>query len=104
MHDKLHPLFLRQISNLHRELLQQFQVDVQEGISGASYLFWEMTTNAQEKCMGSFGDQAEEVLLPHTEWTFQDEQQLLMDNTLQIIEDLRVKENEKGVNQIRVSM
>ncbi|KAF8595084.1 root hair defective 3 GTP-binding protein [Ceratobasidium sp. AG-I] len=100
---KLGPLFVGQIKNLHKGSLSAFKKEVLDGVKIEGYSFADVVGGAREKWEGRFREGAAEALLPDTDWTYDEELELLRQEFGIVADQLRADETKKMVNQIERS-
>jgi len=96
----LSPLFLGQLKNLHKLALSSFKKEVLAGIKGDGYDFGEVVMGATARNEGLFRDGATEVLLPETDWSFEEELQQLLHDISLIGDQCRADETKKMISNI----
>ncbi|KAG9106521.1 Dynamin-like GTPase that mediates homotypic ER fusion, partial [Ceratobasidium sp. 392] len=74
---KLGPLFLGQTKNLHKMCLSSFKKEVLDGVKIDGYSFADVVGGAREKWEGRFREGSAEALLPDTDWSYDEELELL---------------------------
>jgi len=99
----LTPLFQGQLKNLHKACLVAFKEEIQEGLRGEGYDFASVVRKARQQCEDRFTEGASEALLEETEWSWDDEFDLLQGEIKSVADQLRKDETKKMVNQIEVS-
>ncbi|KAH7108003.1 root hair defective 3 GTP-binding protein [Auriculariales sp. MPI-PUGE-AT-0066] len=93
-------LFLGQLKNLHKAALAQFKRELADGLKGEGYSFADVVAKAREDCEKRFEEGAAEALLPDTDWTYQDELELLREEMDSVAVTCRSDEVKKMVNLI----
>ncbi|EGN99918.1 hypothetical protein SERLA73DRAFT_180234 [Serpula lacrymans var. lacrymans S7.3] len=96
----LSPLFLGQLKNLHKSCLVAFKKEMLEGMRGEGYNFAVVVNKAREKCETRFTEGAKEALLEDTDWTWEDEVELLREEVGIVADQCRKDETKKMVNLI----
>ncbi|KDQ21608.1 hypothetical protein BOTBODRAFT_208395 [Botryobasidium botryosum FD-172 SS1] len=96
----LGPLFLGQLKNLHKFALSSFKKEVLAGIKGDGYDFGEVVLGATARNEGLFREGATEVLLPDTDWSYEEELQQLSHDISLIADQCRADETKKMVSNI----
>ncbi|KAG8710512.1 Dynamin-like GTPase that mediates homotypic ER fusion [Ceratobasidium sp. 395] len=100
---KLGPLFLGQTKNLHKLCLSSFKKEVLDGVKTEGYSFADVVGGAREKWEGRFRESAAEALLPDTDWSYDEELELLRQEFVLVADQLRADETKKMVNHIEKS-
>ena len=98
----LSPLFLGQLKNLRKECLSTFQKDLLDGLKGKDYSFGGVVTKATKKCEDTFSTVAKEALVEGTDWNWEEDLDLLKEETRGVTDQCRKDETKKIVNQIEV--
>lgn len=98
----LTPLFVGQLKNLHKACLAAFKQEMLDGMRGEEYNFAEVVATAKERCEGRFTADAEEAILDDTDWSWEDELQLLEEEVGTVADQCRKDETKKMLNQIEV--
>ncbi|KAF7966477.1 hypothetical protein HWV62_43561 [Athelia sp. TMB] len=96
----LSPLFLGQLKNLHKTCLVQFKKEMLDGLKGDDYSFADVVSNARERCEARFKTGAREAVVEGTDWTWEDEMNLLNDELVSVGDQCRKDETKKMVNAI----
>ncbi|KAF9478797.1 protein SEY1 [Pholiota conissans] len=96
----LTPLFVGQLKNLHKACLAAFKQEMLDGMRGEEYNFAEVVATARERCEGRFTAGAEEAILDDTDWSWEDELQLLEEEVSTVADQCRKDETKKMLNQI----
>ncbi|KAK2464311.1 hypothetical protein APHAL10511_003768 [Amanita phalloides] len=100
MDTTLSPLFLGQLKNLHKSCLVTFKKQMMDGMKGDSYSFSDIVSKAQRHCEETFSAGAKEALVEGTDWSWQDELELLRDEVRQVADQCRKDETKKMINSI----
>ena len=98
----LSPLFLGQLKNLHKSCLVAFKQELLEGLRGDDYSFVDVVTKARETCEQVFTTGAKEALVEGTDWTWEEELELLKEEVKIVSDQCRKDETKKMLNQIEV--
>ena len=98
----LSPLFLGQLKNLHKSCLVAFKQELLEGLHGDDYSFADVVTKARETCEGVFTTGAKEALVEGTDWTWEEELELLKEEAKIVSDQCRKDETKKMLSQIEV--
>jgi hypothetical protein len=98
----LSPLFLGQLKNLHKSCLVAFKKEMLEGMRGVEYNFADVVSKARERCEGRFSAGAKEALVEGTDWSWEDELELLKEEVGSVADQCRRDETKKMVNLIEV--
>jgi len=98
----LFPLFLGQLKNLHKSCLVAFKKEMLDGLRGESYSFADVAAKARRCCEGNFANGAKEALVEDTDWSWEDELQLLKEEVGVVADQCRKDETKKMLNQIEV--
>ncbi|KZP19790.1 root hair defective 3 GTP-binding protein [Athelia psychrophila] len=96
----LSPLFLGQLKNLHKSCLVQFKKEMLDGLTGVEYSFADVVAKARERCETRFKTGAQEAVVEGTDWTWDDEMNLLNDEIVAVGDQCRKDETKKMVNLI----
>lgn len=99
----LSPLFLGQLKNLHKSCLVQFKKEMLDGLKGDDYSFADVVAKARERCETRFKTGAQEAVVEGTDWTWDDEMNLLNDEIVSVGDQCRKDETKKMINLIEVS-
>ncbi len=70
---------------------------------GEEYNFADVVTKARDRCEGRFTAGAEEAILDNTDWSWEEELQLLKEEVNTVGDQCRKDETKKMLNQIEVS-
>ena len=98
----LSPLFLGQLKNLHKACLVKYKQEMIDGMRGEGYNFAEVVAAARERLEKRFLDGAKEALVEGTDWSYEEELQLLRDEARSVADQCRKDETKKMVNVIEV--
>lgn len=98
----LSPLFLGQLKNLHKACLVKYKQEMVDGMRGEGYNFAEVVAAARERLEKRFLDGAKEALVEGTDWSYEEELQLLRDEARSVADQCRKDETKKMVNVIEV--
>jgi protein SEY1 len=98
----LSPLFLGQLKNLHKSCLVAFKQELLEGLRGDDYSFADVVAKARETCEEVFTTGAKEALVEGTDWTWEEELELLKEEAKIVSDQCRKDETKKMLNQIEV--
>jgi protein SEY1 len=98
----LSPLFLGQLKNLHKSCLVVFTQELLEGLWGDNYNFADVVGKARETCEEVFTTGAKEALVEGTDWTWDEELELLKEEVKIVSDQCRKDETKKILNQIEV--
>ncbi|KAH9892645.1 root hair defective 3 GTP-binding protein [Cubamyces lactineus] len=96
----LSPLFLGQLKNLHKACLVKYKQEMVDGMRGEGYNFAEVVAAARERLEKRFLDGAKEALVEGTDWSYEEELQLLRDEARSVADQCRKDETKKMVNVI----
>ncbi|KAG7098321.1 Dynamin-like GTPase that mediates homotypic ER fusion [Marasmius oreades] len=98
----LSPLFLGQLKNLHKLCLSTFKKDILDGLKGDDYDFAEVVGKARTKCEKRFTEGAKEAVVDpeSTQWSWEDELELLKEEVKIVGDQCRKDETKKMVNTI----
>ena len=100
----LSPLFLGQLKNLHKSCLVTFKKELQDGLHGQDYSFADVFSKACQKCESTFSEGAKEAMVEGTDWTWEDELELLKEEIRVVADQCRKDETKKMLNQIERSI
>lgn len=98
----LSPLYLGQLKNLHKSCLNAFKKQMLESMKTDGYNFAEVVSSAKARCEKTFKEAAEEARLEDTDWSWEDEFDLLMEDVKSVADQCRADETKKMVNSIEV--
>jgi hypothetical protein len=98
----LSPLFLGQLKNLHKQTLVAFKKELTDALRGDSYNFADVVGSARGKCEKAFLTGAKEARLKDTDWSFDEEYELLKEEIKLVADQCRADETKKMVNQAEV--
>ncbi|KAI0335152.1 root hair defective 3 GTP-binding protein [Cubamyces sp. BRFM 1775] len=96
----LSPLFLGQLKNLHKACLVKYKQEMIDGMRGEGYNFAEVVAAARERLEKRFLDGAKEALVEGTDWSYEEELQLLREEARSVADQCRKDETKKMVNVI----
>ncbi|KAI0071929.1 root hair defective 3 GTP-binding protein [Panus rudis PR-1116 ss-1] len=96
----LSPYFLGQLKNLHKACLANFKKEMLDSMRGESYDFAEIVKTARARCEIRFKQHAQEALLEDTDWTYEDEFALLLEEVQSVADQCRKDETKKMINLI----
>ncbi|KAF5322613.1 hypothetical protein D9619_001456 [Psilocybe cf. subviscida] len=96
----LTPLFYGQLKNLHKSCLVTFKQEMLDGMRGEEYNFAEIVAGARERCESSFATAAKEALVEETDWSWEEEMELLQEEVGIVADQCRKDETKKMLNQI----
>ncbi|KAF6761240.1 protein SEY1 [Ephemerocybe angulata] len=96
----LSPLFLGQLKNAHKSCLVTFKKELLDGLKGDDYSFGDVVTKATKNCEETFTSVAKEALIEDTDWNWEDELEVIKEETRGIADQCRKDETKKMVNQI----
>ena len=77
---RLHVLFRGQISGLHSLCIKRFQAEVETSLKKEGYNFAKVVLNAKEKVMEKFDKEAQAVMVEGTDWTYDHDRELLVND------------------------
>ena len=100
----LSPMFLGQLKNLHKSCLVIFKKDMLDGMKGDDYSFADIVSSARTKCETTFEEGAKEALVEGTDWSWEDESELLKEEIKSVADQCRKDETKKMVNLIEVGL
>jgi hypothetical protein len=98
----LTPLFHGQLKNLHKSCLVTFKQEMLDGMRGEEYNFAEIVAGARERCESKFSAAAKEALVEDTDWSWEEEMELLQEEVGIVADQCRKDETKKMLNQIEV--
>lgn len=96
----LSPLFLGQLKNLHKSCLVAFKKEMLEGMRGEEYNFADVVGSAKERSEVRFKQEANEALVEGTDWSWEEELELLKEEVSLVASQCRKDETKKMVNLI----
>ncbi|KAH9485548.1 Dynamin-like GTPase that mediates homotypic ER fusion [Psilocybe cubensis] len=96
----LSPLYLGQLKNLHKSCLAAFKKEMLDGLKGEGYSFADVVAKARRTCEGTFTSAAKEATIEETEWSWEEELQLLKEEIGVVADQCRKDETKKMINQI----
>ncbi|KAF9816747.1 hypothetical protein IEO21_03909 [Rhodonia placenta] len=96
----LSPLFLGQLKNLHKSSLVAFKSEMLGGMRGEGYNFADIVATARDRCKTRFLEGAQEALVEDTDWSYDDELNLLKEEVRSLADQCRRDETKKMVNVI----
>ena len=73
-----------------------------DGLRGENYSFADVVSKVRQRCEGNFAVGAEEALVEDTDWSWEDELQLLEEEVGIVADQCRKDETKKMLNQIEV--
>ena len=94
----LSSLFIGQLKNLHKACLMAFKKELQDGLRGEDYSFADVVSKARQRCESTFSKGAKEALVEDTDWTWEDELELLKDEIGLVADQCRKDETKKLLN------
>ncbi|KAF5317227.1 hypothetical protein D9611_003847 [Ephemerocybe angulata] len=96
----LSPLFLGQLKNAHKSCLVTFKKELLDGLKGDDYSFGDVVTKATKNCEETFTSVAKEALIEDTDWNWEEELEVIKEETRGIADQCRKDETKKMINQI----
>ncbi|KAI0675379.1 root hair defective 3 GTP-binding protein [Trametes maxima] len=96
----LSPLFLGQLKNLHKAALAVYKQEMLEGVRGEGYNFADVVSAARARLEKRFLEGAKEALVEGTDWSYEEELQLLREEARSVADQCRKDETKKMVNVI----
>ncbi|KAK1225646.1 Dynamin-like GTPase that mediates homotypic ER fusion [Marasmius sp. AFHP31] len=98
----LSPLFLGQLKNLHKSCLSTFKQDILSGLKGDDYDFAVVVSKAKTQCEQRFTEGAMEAVVDpeSTQWSWEDELELLKEEVKSVADQCRKDETKKMINAI----
>lgn len=96
----LSPLFLGQLKNLHKSCLVTFKKEMLDGLRGEDYDFANVFKRAWERCERTFSEGGREALVEGTDWSWEEELELLRDEIRAVADQCRKDETTKMINLI----
>lgn len=102
MDNALSPLYLGQLKNLHKQSLVAFKKQLTDTLRGDSYNFADIVGSARDICEKSFIAGAREALLKDTDWSYEEELELLKQEISLVADQCRADETKKMVNHSEV--
>lgn len=75
-----------------------------DGMRGEEYSFADVVLKARQQCEGRFTAGAEEAMIEDTDWSWEEELQLLEEEVSSVADQCRKDETKKMLNQIEVSL
>ena len=98
----LSPLFLGQLKNLHKSCLVTFKKEMLDGLHGEDYDFANVFKRARERSERTFSEGGKEALVGGTDWSWEEELELLRDEIRAVADQCRKDETTKMINLIEV--
>lgn len=99
----LSPLFIGQLKNLHKACLVAFKKEMLDSIRGDNYSFADVVSKARQQCESNFASGAKETLIEGTDWSWEDEFELLKEEMEGVGNQCRKDETKKMINNIEVN-
>ncbi|OSD06948.1 root hair defective 3 GTP-binding protein [Trametes coccinea BRFM310] len=96
----LSPLFLGQLKNLHKTCLASYKQEMLEGMRAEGYNFADVVASARAQLEKRFVDGAREALVEGTDWSYEEELELLREEARAVADQCRKDETKKMVNVI----
>ncbi|KIK09981.1 hypothetical protein K443DRAFT_671298 [Laccaria amethystina LaAM-08-1] len=96
----LSPLFLGQLKNLHKSCLVTFKKEMLDGLHGEDYDFANVFQTARERSERTFSEGGREALVEGTDWSWEEELELLRDEIRAVADQCRKDETTKMINLI----
>ncbi|KAI0630433.1 root hair defective 3 GTP-binding protein [Trametes polyzona] len=96
----LSPLFFGQLKNLHKACLTKYKQEMLDGMKGEGYNFGDVVAAARERLEKRFLEGAKEALVEGTDWSYEEELQLLREEARIVADQCRKDETKKMVNVI----
>ncbi|KAI0829843.1 root hair defective 3 GTP-binding protein [Trametes gibbosa] len=96
----LSPLFLGQLKNLHKSSLGTYKKEMLDGMKGEGYNFADVVAAARARLEKRFLEGAKEALVEGTDWSYEEELQLLREEARTVADQCRKDETKKMVNVI----
>ncbi|GAA5981785.1 hypothetical protein JCM10908_004608 [Rhodotorula pacifica] len=97
LHAALHPLFVSHLKNLHKLVLRQFRLEVEQAIKSEGYDFALVVGEAKRKAEKVFEDEAKKVVLEESGWNVDEARATLEEDMEHVAELLRKEETRKMV-------
>lgn len=80
-----------------------FKKEILDGLHGDEYSFADVVSKAHARCQRQFKNVAVEALVEGTDWSWEEELQLLEEEVSSVSDQCRKDETKKMVNMIEVS-
>ncbi|KZP11510.1 RHD3-domain-containing protein [Athelia psychrophila] len=93
-------LFLEQLKHLRTSCLAQFKKEMLDGLKGDNYRFAKVAAKARERCETRFKTSAQEAIVEGTDWTWDEEMNLLRNEILAVGDQCRKDESERVLDII----
>lgn len=103
VHAALLPLFSSQLKQLHKRLLAEFKSGLVREIRSGDYDFAEVVGRLQRDTESKFVEDAGALLLPESEWNFEETLGLLREDMQTTADSSRAEETKKMVATLEVS-
>ncbi|KAM6501966.1 RHD3/Sey1 [Amanita muscaria] len=100
MNTTLSALFVGQLRNLHKASLVAFKQQMVNGVKDEKYNFANVVAEARKFCEDTFMSGAKEALIEGTDWSWQEELELLKEEIQHVADQFRRDETKKMVNLI----
>ncbi|BGP31924.1 Dynamin-like GTPase that mediates homotypic ER fusion [Rhodotorula toruloides] len=97
LHAALHPLYVSHLKNLHKLVLREYRVEIEQAIRGEGYDFALVVRSAREKAEKTFEQEAKAVVLEESGWSVEEQRAGLQEDMDQVAELLRKEETRKMV-------
>jgi hypothetical protein len=104
VHAALHPLFVSHLKNLHKLVLREFRVEVENAIKVEGYDFARVVDEARRRAQRHFEEEAGKVVLEQSGWDIVEARQTLEEDMEHVAELLRKEETRKMVAVIEVCL
>ncbi|KZP11511.1 RHD3-domain-containing protein [Athelia psychrophila] len=93
-------LFFGQLNDLRTSCLAQFKKETLDGLKGDNYHFANVVAKARERCETRFKISAQEAVVEGTDWTWDEEMNLLRNEIVAVGDQCRKDETEKMLDII----
>ena len=97
---RLHVLFRGQISGLHSICTKRFQNEVETALKREGYNFAKVVLNAKEKVMEIFDKEAQAVMVEGTDWSYDHDRELLLNDIEEQASRLRKDEISRVLDRL----
>ena len=104
LHSTLHPYFQTQLKNLHKSLLRQYRVSIENAIKQEGYDFAQVVRQAKDDAEKEFKLESDKIELEESGWSREEQETLFKEDLESVAELLRKEETRKMIAIIEASL
>ncbi|GAA5836132.1 hypothetical protein JCM3766R1_001973 [Sporobolomyces carnicolor] len=97
LHSTLHPYFQTQLKNLHKSLLRQYRVSIENAIKQEGYDFAQVVRQAKDDAEKEFKLESDKIELEESGWSREEQETLFKEDLESVAELLRKEETRKMI-------